>query len=373
MHTPAFPRSLRLLLRLLRYGVKTGYSYTPPKPSIFADPLARCLEACGWRISERKAVIVLPSTCQRCDPQTHATVLRNLLLQLRGNPEAGLVFALQDEDTNLLTSHLDEVAGMLGDESRQVLMCPVIGYGKTAALNAVFSLFDEARAPEIVGWVDDDVVLGDGTLAAMIAATSGNNALQVVGAKKVPVAYKGRIARAFLRLKRLARPEGTPVWPHGCAMLVRYTLISEGIPLRYAGEDGFIVLSAFEETKAAKDQALKVLDCTMCEHVVGGPGIEIPARVIRTLFENSVLLADFPEAKSLMFARLAIFHGLYDPRAPLLARVLGSAHYLFYCLIGIYLVTCGMMGRPKRSIRWSGYSRHNVPNGTGGMESSRKN
>ncbi|MGJ8561748.1 MAG: hypothetical protein ACSHX3_16075 [Litorimonas sp.] len=360
-------------MKLLRYGVKTGYSYTSPKPSVLADAFARGPDACRWKIGERKSVIVLPSTCLRCDPQTHSKVLRNLLFQLKDNPEAGLVFALQGEDTNRLYSHLDEVAGTLGDESRRVLMCPIIGYGKTAALNAVFSLFDEVRPPEIVGWVDDDVVLGDGTLAAMIAATSGNNALQVVGAKKVPVAYEGCIARAFLQFKRLARPEGTLVWPHGCAMLVRYSLIAEGIPLRYRGEDGFIVLSAFAETKAAEDQAVKVLDGTMCEHVVGGPGIEIPARVIRTLFENSVLLADFPEAKSLMFARLAIFHGLYDPRAPLLARVLGSAHYLFYCLIGIYLVTCGMLGRPKRSIRWSGYSTHNVPNGTGGIESSRKN
>lgn len=362
MFTRPAPLSLQCLIKLLRVGVRRGYSFTSPNPipDVVSDYATLSAQACGCWFSGARVLIILPSTCSRCSPEVHAEVLRHILRQVREIPSGALVFALQGSDREQLLEHLEAVEEALGSAARDVLFFPVQGLGKTAALNAVVRHITANAVPELVGWVDDDVKLGQGTLGRLAAAMIADPKLLVVGAKKEPIAYQGRAARAFLWLKRMARPEGTLFWPHGCAIMLRSALVKEDIPLRYGGEDGYIVLKAFGARKTERSN-VQLINGTSCRHVVGGPWWEIVPRVRRTLFENTVLLADFPSNTSLAFARDAIFHGLYAPNASAAARLLGAAHFLFYMFIGLSLLVRGLVGMPKRSIAWSGYSAHTSP------------
>ncbi len=365
------PSSLRVLLKLLRTGVRRGYAFTPPAfaPDVVESSFVPYAKACDWWWIGVRVMIILPSTSVRCSPAIHAEGLHHLLEQVSEASGAALVFALQDTDPVRLATHLKAVEKALGPKAHGVLFFPILGLGKTAALNAVMRNVPAEAIPDLVGWVDDDVRLGHGTLARMATAMTEDAALLVVGANKVPIPYKSRAARAFLWLKRTARPEGTLFWPHGCTIMLRSSMLKDGLPLRYGGEDGYLVLKAFG-TGAAGRRSVALIDGTSCRHVVGGPWWEIVPRVKRTLYENAVLLADSPPAISLAFARDAIFHGLYAPNSTVSARLLGAAHFLFYFWIGLALIGRGLVGRPKRFIAWSGYSTHARPDCANGHNGS---
>lgn len=367
MYPPISKMSL-LLVKILKFAVARGY-----KPLANSSPniVAVTLPPEHYRSDLE---IILPTYIERCTSAAHVETIRDLLTQISRFSEtanartAGLIVAMQHSpgDLQRARAHVDEILQTLHSEQRaQVKILLLDVHGKVAALNASIGLLRSWNHSGLVGWVDDDVELAPDALVRMAEYLVRNANLQVVGATKKPVANQQKSAKIFHNIKLIVKATGR-AHPHGCALLGRMETLREGIPQRYLGEDGYIAISLFDEMAANPLWRMAIVPDAYCTHVVGGPFGQIWMRVRRTLYENSVLLADFPLERSARFADICLFHGLIRrPGAPpsrLANRLLQGLMLMGYWRVACSLIWRGLLGAPLKRISWSAYHVHTRPN-----------
>jgi hypothetical protein len=324
-------------------------------------------------------IFVVPTYIGRCDEELHAEIIGNHLRQTVFSDGCGIDaqmwVALQyTGSADTAKKYAAKVQYFLEGRIRGSAACRILlidRLGKVNALNHVIDLLRLRNFRGFLGWIDDDVTLNSSGLESLCRVMAEVRAFGAVGAKKTGSPNVQTAASYFFRLKGIARATSFPI-PHGCCILVRFSVIAEGIPDRYIGEDGYIAMKLYNEGGDQEPlRCLHVDEGCVCYHIVGGPLLEIVKRIRRTVFENSILLADFDYKKSVRFASETLFHGLLPGISPVTGqrvtvsnRVISMAVSSFYLAALTVFTVRAAIGKPLQTLRWDGYSNINRPKGS---------
>ncbi|GGK06744.1 hypothetical protein GCM10010123_40640 [Pilimelia anulata] len=319
--------------------------------------------------------VVLPTCVDRAAPAAHRAVVADLLARLdelrAAEPGRPVVLLLGMQwgpgEDDAARDRLRDLCELVGDRPVPVVGIAMPRVGKAPMLNAAFRIATAAGLAG-VGWVDDDVRLGPGCLARLVAAFRRRGCRGSAGARKVPRPHPYAAARLLHRGKLVGR---TPryAYPHGCCMIVDAALAARGIPDRYTCEDDYFCFALIDPAHPDPLHRMHIVPDALCYHAVGGPAGEIRRRVTRSLRTAAVLLADFPAPVAAIYFSM-YFHGLW----PLAAAARGhgaafaarkwavkSLHFLWFARVALALAARGLVGRPLAAIPWAAYSRHDRP------------
>jgi hypothetical protein len=377
---------VKMLMRLMRMSLRVGY-----RPALPAAPVTEwaCWQAQGMQLgascpsalAAAETLLCLPTYVARCGTAEHALAAERCagqvapLQQALGCDGARLIIALQYTPgaRQGALERCSAIYAALPPAARQGTCFALIGgLGKVAALNCCIA---QLRAMPLqlryFGWLDDDIRFAPTCFADLRSHLERHPGCDMAGAQKVPVANTQAVATWYNRLKRVAKSTAV-AYPHGCALLLRWPVIADGMPAQFTSDDGYLAMALFDEHSAQPFHRMAIVPAALCWHVVGGPAAQIWGRVHRTIYENILLLSYFPISKSARFFHSAIIHGLHTvPRSPRAA--LNSV--LKLVLIGLYLRACcvlllwGALGRPMRDVNWSPYLGLNLPQAGGGAAS----
>jgi hypothetical protein len=364
----------RTLVRFLKLTVRRGFVPACPPPTTL-----RWAErgSVAGLIGSRDTIFLIPTYLDRCSSAEQAEAVRRIVAQMAGPgstdlaSRAAFILLLQHDPAQTGAAEeraRDILASVNGAEADWLSVALIDVHGKVNALNTCLRALDAAGYDGLVGWVDDDVQLGVDCLAELARTLRQRGEVMIAGAAKIPVPNVQRAASIFLRIKTVARATSRPI-PHGCCILGRFDSLKSGIPARYVGEDGYLSMRHYDETRADPLEAMAVVPTATCVHTVGGPLGQIWKRVRRTIYTNSILLADFPEDRSVHFAREIIFHGLLSSRDGPSGRIRVTTRnkllklilLLGYFEAGATILLRSLLRRPLQQVAWSGYSDYSHP------------
>lgn len=351
---------------LLRRVVSRGASNAPRH-----DGLSRYRAPGGWRSLAEFAIgsdvmLVLPTRPARLSAEALTDRVRGLSAQVIAAENAekaqgrqvALVVVIQyasNRERQLAESHGD---ALLALDDRHITTVVTSNAGKIAALNTAFRL--AASTVRFVGWVDDDVELGQDTLVRLLREIQHMPAPAAVGAVKVPYRSPHRTSHALARAKAVM--PSAMNYPHGCAMIVTADVVRRGIPERYASDDGWV---CFQLLDPAADDALWRLHLapeTSVNYVVGGGLRSTLRRLRRQRIGQLLLMADAPPPVSHCYLHQCLLNGvsllpinLQEVRidAATLERCLYSwVHVLSTLLLAGELALRGLFRLPLSDIGW---------------------
>jgi hypothetical protein len=371
------------LRSVIARGYRPAANEPPDVPWVVHDPQS------GWRsvaLPEVTArvdgrgrpvlLLVLPTYVGRAAYEDQAACVRRLLEQL-ADDGSGLVVLLVvgmqwgPGEAAEAYSRLERLGDLARREGLGYAGIALPHVGKRATLNAAFAL---GRRIDCVGagWIDDDVVLAPGCLAALLRRFTAAGACGAVGARKIGHARNFRASRVLHWAKGIAK---TPArgYPHGCCMIVDADCVAAGVPSRYVCEDDYFCFRLLAPQTSRPLGRLTVVQEAVCHHTVGGPTSEIYRRIRRSLFTAHVLQADFPAPVASYYLRSMQFYGLWPlseldrSRGPAFAAVkwvVKAVYFAWFLEVGAELFVRGLVNRPMRRIAWSpyrGYARPSAP------------
>jgi hypothetical protein len=364
------------LVRFLKSGVRTGFSAASSPHSSLTwfdrDPATAHL----GNVIQSEAIFIVTTYLERCNLNNHVAAIEKVVKQTLDPMAVDILnkchfivaFQYRPDDLEAANFRCSEIMSRLPEYLRWKVSFALIDlHGKVNALNKCIQALSDLDFKGFLGWVDDDVVLGEDCLAKLKQHLENNPQVIVAGGQKLPVPNIQKAAHIFFKMKSAARETSRPI-PHGCALLARFPSIREGIPSRYVGEDGYISMRFFDENRANALEQMAVVQGATCVHTVGGPAGEIFKRVRRTVDLNSILLADFSEQRSVRFAKEVIFHGLLSDPLPEQDQKVSAKNkamkvllYWMYFNAGIRFKLRSIFNMPMNSVSWNAYSRYSHP------------
>jgi hypothetical protein len=365
-----------VLVRFLKSSIQSGYSARQLPPSQLRW-LTGCSDNADFdAVLASEAVFVIPTYLERCSAKEHAAAIRKIVDQLDGPiaqvelTSCRFIVAFQHAhgQESEAREHVAKIVQELGSAmSASIAFAMIDLHGKVNALNKCIAALRTSHFAGLLGWVDDDVVLGVDCLAMLKRHLSHHPVVQVAGAQKIPIPNVQKAAHFFLKMKTTARQTSRPI-PHGCALLGCFAALREGIPPRYVGEDGYLSMHFFDEEREDALEQMAVVQGATCVHTVGGPVGEIFKRVRRTIDLNSILLADFEESRSVRFAQEVIFHGLLSDPLPHQEQTVSWKNKAIKVLLlwmyfkaGLRFKLRSVFRQPMQSVSWNGYSGYSHP------------
>ncbi|WP_127842848.1 glycosyltransferase [Actinomyces wuliandei] len=332
------------------------------------DRTARYRASGGWRPLAELAIggdvmMVLPTRPARLSPEALTDTARELSAQAVAAERAqgyqvALVVVIQyasSQERRLAESHGD---ALLALDDQHITTVVASRAGKIAALNTAFRL--AAPTVRFVGWVDDDVELGQGTLTRLLQEIRRMPAPAAVGATKVPHRSPHRTSHALARAKGVM--PSAMNYPHGCAMIVTADVIGRGIPERYASDDGWV---CFQLLDPAADNALwrmRLVPVASVSYIVGGALSSTLRRLRRQRIGQLLLMAEAPAPVSRCYLHHCLLNGvsllpitLREGRisTTTLERCLYSwVHVLSTLLLAGELALRGLLRLPLSGIGW---------------------
>ncbi|MFG1955701.1 hypothetical protein [Micromonospora sp. NPDC048830] len=380
---------IEVMTRPVRWAIRRGYQPAagdpPPTECVVVRPGAPGSRA-GLPVSAVAGelgvgfgggfALVLPTYVARAPLSSHRETVGELLAQLADLPPTVaarprvLVVGMQwrddqhDEAIERL-ERLGEITASGGGPTFVGIAMPQAG--KSRMLNAAFELATGLGLAG-VAWVDDDVTFSTGCIGRLLEDFLERGARGSAGASKVARPNPYAAARLLHRGKQITK---TPKfgYPHGCCMVVDAELVARGIPDRYTCEDDYFCFALLDPRHENPLHRTHIVADAACYHLTGGPAGEIRHRVNRSLLTAAVLMSDFPAEVAGRYWRM-YFYGLW-PLAPA-ARghglrfaakkwLLKSIHFVWFCQVTLGLAARGIVGRPRREIPWSAYTRHTKP------------
>ncbi len=310
---------------------------------------------------------VLPTTSSRSAEEI-AGYARGLIEQLRAaserRPAMPLVLIvgvqwLADVDEDEAVSRVTTVLAPWAARAAPVHVIGVALRGpyKVRTLRAAIALTLDADLCGL-GWVDDDVRLGEACLARLIDDFVARPAPCVVGATKIPHERTEAASRWLFRVKEVMQPATN--YPHGCCMLVDRSLLQRGIPPRYRCDDGYFCFEVLRRTPRTSEHLVLVPGAT-CDYLVGADRGRFVGKLKRVLLNHVVFLADYPPAVGLRYLREMLYPGFWPlarwdgrggVRVAAARWVLQAIHLSCLVATAMGLGIRGVLGRPLREIRF---------------------
>lgn len=345
----------------------------------FDDEVARCFKMTETTIvpleitqvatdlAERKTrfFFLLPTVLERCDASEQLCAIEDLIAQVeRVESKSGIIISLQSSASPMdVNSRLQQwlALGKIGSSVPVFVVCSNIK-SKVNAIN--FSLDVCARAGiEALGYVDDDVVLGEDAIRHLCDAYEASDKPCAVGARKIPHPKSHRTSKVLNACKKIMSTPSTR-YPHGCCIVITAERFSKGIPARYVCDDGFICFELIDTDAADPQARLSICEESVCHHTVGGRFMETVRRVRRSLLSVVVFCLDYPSDTSIYYLKRIHFAGLW-PFSPLdgskgmaLALkkwVLKFVLFVWTAKIFFELVLRGLADRGLTHIDWAAY------------------
>ncbi|MEU7657356.1 hypothetical protein [Streptomyces lincolnensis] len=236
------------------------------------------------------------------------------------------------------------------------------GPGKPRTLNAAVEVA-ELLGCVGVGWVDDDVVLEPGCLAALARDFLAGGCRGAVGATKVPHTKAFATSRLLARAKEIAAP--ATAYPHGCCILVATDVLSGGMPGRYISDDGYVCFRLLDPEAPDPLGRLRLVPDALCHYHVAGPAGETRRRIRRLLLNHLVDLADWPLPVVRHYFRHLLFSGMWPltgfdaadgRRRGVQKAAIKWLYFAWFAGIGTELFLRGLTGRPLYRVEWAPYS-----------------
>jgi hypothetical protein len=237
-----------------------------------------------------------------------------------------------------------------------VLVLVSMARGKIAALNLAIGTL--TAATRYVGWVDDDVRLEPHCLARMLHRLRDLAAPAAVGATKKPHTSPHRTSAALARAKA-AMPSAMN-YPHGCALMVSVEVVADGIPGRYANDDGWICVQLLEPGSPDPFARLVLVPDASVHYTVAGNLQSSVRRLRRQRLGQVLLVADTDRATRHCYISRSFLQGVNLvpirsglPIGEALALGLYSwVHVLTSVLLIVELMVRAVVGRPLRHVTW---------------------
>ncbi|WP_229910425.1 hypothetical protein [Streptomyces fumanus] len=236
------------------------------------------------------------------------------------------------------------------------------GPGKPRTLNGAIAVA-ELLGCAGVGWADDDVVLAEGCLSALVRDFLAAGCRGAVGATKIAHTHTYATSRLLSRAKAIAAP--ATGYPHGCCLLVATDVVSGGLPGRYLSDDGYVCYRLLDPALPDPLAQLRLVPDARCHYYVAGPAGETRRRIRRLLLNHLVDVADWP----LPVVRYYIGHVLFGGMWPLTGfdssrgvrhgvqkALIKWLYFAWFAGVGGELYARGLLGRPLRGIEWAPYS-----------------
>ncbi|WP_211275451.1 hypothetical protein [Actinoplanes rectilineatus] len=373
------------LLRGLRRGISRGYrpSGTWRRPVVYlgADGTATARPPAPPAAvpGAPSFAFVLPTHLRRYDEAGHRSWFRDVLAQFAGPVGTGaqviVMVGMQwmrpEEEAEAIGRLRSLAAETAGHDAVHFIGLSLPGPGKPATLNAGIAVADEYDLTA-VGWVDDDIRLEPGCLAAMIEDFVRGGCRGAVGGTKVPHARKYATSRLLHRLKALTATATN--YPHGCCLLVERAVVSGGIPDRYLCDDGYVCFRLLDPEAADPLRHLRLVPDARCHYEVAGPAGQTGRRIRRLLLNHVIYLADWSYPVSRHYFRSILFSGMW----PLtdLDRSVGLRHgaaksaikWIYFCWFGrtaAELWFRGLFRCPLRQVQWAEYVAPDSPGAAG--------
>lgn len=240
------------------------------------------------------------------------------------------------------------------------------GPGKIRSINAALQVCKRANLKGLC-WIDDDIQLEPDCLAHLFRRFVAKGMRGAVGATKQPHAREQLTSRVLFRAKAIAAPATN--YPHGCCIVVETRVLGDGIPDRYASDDGYVCFELIDPSKPNPLENLELVPDAICHYYVAGPAGETFKRIRRLLLNHHIYLADYPLPVARYYFQHVLFHGLW-PLAPwdashgfrfgLAKASIKWVYFVFFASVGVELYIRGLLGRPLGHVRWSGYTQYPV-------------
>jgi hypothetical protein len=368
--------------------VERGYA-PPPEPelpvaAVLADGVRRgtaerLLEDLAPRTAGGLALFC-PSFVSRCgetEHEAHAVQLMERMAELHAALPAlplAMFFGMQ-----WAPGEEDEAVRRLGCLAEHAARFPFLtfvgscvqGPGKMRNHNAALRLARPLGARGWI-WVDDDVRLEPGCLAALGRRFVEKGFRGALGAVKVEVPKEQAVSRALRRVKAHTAPPRK--YPTGGCMVVEAAVVAGGMPMRWQNDDGYIFFSLLDPVAEDPYHLLEIVPAARCTVQVGGPGGETVRNLRRNLYSHILFMASAPPGVAAFYFRSSLFHGLW-PLAPwdgsrgarggLKKWSLKLGYFVWFSATATGLAVRGLVRRPLRGIAWGAYSRYGVPSAAG--------
>lgn len=316
----------------------------------------------GW--SDAELVVILPTALARTSAQDYPIIVRRLVDQLAdaAGPttpgRAGLVAVIQCTDEVELSSAQErgKAVAAATDESVPLMVLLSMARGKVAALNLAIRTLGPST--QFVGWVDDDVQLGPHCLARMLHRLRDLAPPAAVGATKVPHTSQHQTSAALARAKA-AMPSAMN-YPHGCALMVCADVVADGVPRRYANDDGWICFQLLRPKSSDPFAHLVLVPDASVHYTVAGDLRSSVRRLRRQRLGQILLAADADPARRHCYISRSFLNGvdLFPVRS---GRPIGQAlalglyswvHVLTSALLVAELMVRAVVGRPLQHMTW---------------------
>lgn len=280
-----------------------------------------------------------------------------------------VIIGIQYEGSERSTAvaRIKEAEALFAEEQCGLVGYVVEGKSKVRALNLAIKMAGELHTKGLL-LIDDDVLFDRYCFLNLIKSLKKKNFVGSVGAAKVPITKDGKASKMFFKIKRYR--QSPHQYPHACCMIVQYTEIAQGIPLRYVSDDGYLCFKFLDGKVVDQMWKISIEPTALCYYHVGGPFWQTLRRVRRQTLNRCVLMADFPQEVSRFFYEKNILFGIWplqqwDNSAGVVKGVykwlIRSGLYLWFLYCWFELFFRGLLNSPLRQIKWNAYSNYEVP------------
>ncbi|OLZ73449.1 hypothetical protein AV521_05110 [Streptomyces sp. IMTB 2501] len=307
--------------------------------------------------------VLLPSYVARCDAQAHATAFRQLLDGLDEVREThpGLpltVWLGMQYGPGELPEALDRLRRLTALDPAGTVGFALPGPGKLRTVNAALHL---SRRLGYAGWLwtDDDIRLGPGCLARLVARFQERGCTGAVGAHLVALPRTSAASRTMARISGVTVPPGA--YPAAACMLVAADVVADGIPARRLADDGHVLFELLDPGAADPLHDLEVLPDAQGSFYRVSRAHDTLRRLRRSLYSHVTSTADYPWATARTYLTRVLFHGLW-PLASwhgsggtvrgLKRWTVKAVHLTWFCSVAAGLAARGLAGRPLRQVAW---------------------
>jgi hypothetical protein len=375
---------LRHLQRRIGRGFRSRSCWTTPVEYVLWENdrcVSRdCLEALMPVLRNAAGTVRLGVLCPtfvgRTSAENHSRCIEFVFEQVRDAslaiPDAPLVVfvAMQWQGDEEKAESMRRLQRIVESSKTQfdlsVIGLSLQGPGKIRSINAALQVCKRWNIKGLC-WIDDDIRLDRDCLANMFKRFIAKGMRGAVGATKQPHAREQLTSRLLFRAKAIAAPATN--YPHGCCIVVETSVLGDGIPDRYASDDGYVCFELIDPTKPNPLENLELVPDAICHYYVAGPAGETSRRIRRLLLNHHIYLADYPLPVAKYYFQHVLFNGLW-PLAPwdasrgfrfgLIKGSIKWTYFVLFAAVGIELYLRGLLGRPLGHVRWSGYSQYPV-------------